>query len=148
MTKALWKRRVGPVGIAGALLGIGIVVIVISRLMQRLGTAVDYKTDIEMRAIEQAVFEWMAEIGSGVPSSIEGLLAGEGGFLRVHDGEPITDPWGRAYGFARVADGSVFMVFNLGSEGVPGGSGEAADQVRLCGVGSMNSALIGHRGER
>lgn len=136
----------GPVGVAGALIGLGLVMLLSSRQMSRLGVAVDYKTDLDMRAIERAVFEWMAETGSGVPASIEGLLVGDGGILPGHDGEPICDPWGRAYGFARVADRSAFMVFNLGRDGAPGGAGEAADQVLFCSVGARKSALIGLRG--
>ena len=125
-----------------------LVLLVSPLLMKRLGRVTDFKTDMDLQALQGAVLDLMAETGSVVPESLEPLFAGEAGFLRVRSLDELRDLWGRPYGYARMSDGAGFMVFHLGADGVPGGAGDDADQVLLFDLASERGALIGLRGER
>jgi general secretion pathway protein G len=87
----------------------------------------------QIDALEKALDQYRLDVGR-YPSSEQGLAAlveqpaGEarwaGPYLRK--GIP-ADPWSRAYGYRAPGEHGEFDLFTLGSDGQPGGTGEAAD---------------------
>jgi len=137
------RERIVLVGLLALL-----VLIATPLLMKRLNRVVDNKTDMDLQVLQGAALEWMAETGRAVPESLEPLFAGEAGGSNARLLDELRDVWGRRYRYARMSGGTGFMVFQLGADGVPGGVGDDADQVRLFDLAAAHGALIGLRGER
>lgn len=82
----------------------------------------------DMQALDNALEAHIADHGD-LPNNARGLSA-----LTPPEGEYLDaiprDPWGRPYHYARNLGGRVratYKLFTLGSDGAPGGSGDAAD---------------------
>ena len=78
------------------------------------------RTQIE--AIQEALGRYRADRGA-YPTTAQGLDALRGPYLPA--GVP-RDPWGRPYRYTAPASGG-YVLFTLGRDGRPGGTGEDAD---------------------
>lgn len=101
------------------------------RVLNQLGGAKSKTASIQIADIDKALELFKLDVGR-YPSSEEGLDAlmkrpgsvngWAGPYLK---GEVPKDPWGNAYRYTNTA-GAV-EILSLGSDGAPGGEGEAAD---------------------
>lgn len=85
------------------------------------------KTQIMM--LQQAVFDFKVDTGK-IPSSLDDLLRNPG--LQGWDGPYLQgnlpkDPWSNSYILMIPGRNSEFEIISYGSDGHPGGSGEAED---------------------
>lgn len=104
------------------------------QLMSYLGRAKADGAALQIRELSSAIDLFYLDVGR-VPSAAEGLAAlihapadtagWRGPYLK---GEAILrDPWGRAYAYAAPGAKSAFEIVSYGSDGQPGGDGDAAD---------------------
>ena len=101
-------------------------------VMDRLGGAKSKTAGIQITDLDKSLELFKLDVGR-YPSNAEGLQAlvtkpasangWNGPYLK---GDLPKDPWGNAYRYANSGSGS-FEIVSLGSDGAPGGEGEAAD---------------------
>ncbi len=97
------------------------------------------KVDIaksELARIKEAVDMYRISFGR-MPESLDSLRDSPDGSEPILEKDPI-DPWGRPYEL-RILEGSKFDVISYGSDGEPGGEGEAKDLSYSEDVGRKSS---------
>lgn len=111
--------------------------LVAPRLFSRLDASKVQVADTQVKMLRSAVMTMQLDIGR-IPTADEGLVllsapptdAREATLWRgpYLDGKMPVDPWGHAYQYAVPgADSQPFALYSLGSDGRPGGTGDAAD---------------------
>jgi general secretion pathway protein G len=98
----------------------------------RLHVPEDSKVDSDIMSLESAVVAFAVQNGGVFPESLEVLaVPDETGFQFLAKEVPL-DPWGHPYGYEPPAqrDG-LPRVFSHGSDGKPGGEGDARDHDNL-----------------
>ncbi len=111
---------------AGLLAAVGLtleLVGMLPRIERRLGPRGNPQSGevaVDLAALAAAVHAFAGEFEKP-PASWSELLASE------HLETLPKDPWGRAYRYVPPAGGRPFLVYTLGSDGLPGGRGEDAD---------------------
>jgi general secretion pathway protein G len=138
------RRRSGPIGLGEAgftLIELLIVVIILGvlaglvgpRLFGRVGQSRQAAARVQIELLGAALDQFKLDVGR-YPSSQEGLQAlqqspgnapgWEGPYLKK---EVPRDPWGSPYQYRSPGEHGEYDVVSLGSDGAPGGDGEAAD---------------------
>ena len=85
------------------------------------------KVKRDVVAIACAVDQYAIENNGRYPESIEVLVTpDENGFSYLGQATVPRDPWGREYGYTP-PDPQEYRVYSLGSDGQPGGEGDARD---------------------
>lgn len=102
------------------------------KVLNQLGGAKSKTASVQIADLDKSLELFKLDVGR-YPSTEEGLDAlmkrpgsvngWNGPYLK---GELPKDPWGNAYRYANPGNGS-FEIVSLGSDGAPGGEGEAAD---------------------
>ena len=104
------------------------------RVINYLGGARADSARLQLDNFRSALDLYRLDVG-GYPSSQQGLTA----LIRnpgnvqgwrgpyVDSPEVPADPWGKAYVYRSPGEHGAFDIHSLGSDGAPGGSGEAAD---------------------
>ena len=102
------------------------------KVLDYLGKAKSRTAIVQIAELEKTLDNFKLDVGR-YPTTEEGLDAlmkrpgsvngWNGPYLK---GELPKDPWGNAYRYANPGNGS-FEIVSLGSDGAPGGEGEAAD---------------------
>lgn len=112
------------IGLIAALVG--------PRLFPKLGKGKQSAAKAQIELLGQALDQLRLDVGR-YPSTQEGLNAlmvnpgiekWEGPYLKK---ELPVDPWGRAYLYQQPGTHGEYDLYSLGSDGAPGGEGEAAD---------------------
>jgi hypothetical protein len=81
---------------------------------------------IEQRALSMAVERYMVDHDGKPPAKLEALVERDASGQRYFDRDELpVDPWGHAYVYT--VQGATFRIASLGSDGRPGGTGDAAD---------------------
>ena len=114
--------------ILGLLVGV-----VAPRFFGQVGKSEVKVATAQIRALEDALDQYRLDVGR-YPGTEQGLAAlntqpsgvsrWQGPYLRK--GVP-NDPWGNPYQYRSPGEHGEFDLFSLGSDGQPGGSGEASD---------------------
>ena len=138
------RRRSGPIALDEAgftLIELLIVVIILGvlaglvgpRLFGRVGQSRQAAARVQIELLGAALDQFKLDVGR-YPSSQEGLQAlqqspgnapgWEGPYLKK---EVPRDPWGSPYQYRSPGEHGEYDVVSLGSDGAPGGDGEAAD---------------------
>jgi general secretion pathway protein G len=116
------------IAIIGLLAGL-----VAPRYFDQLGKSNVKIARAQIDALEKALDQYRLDVGR-YPTSEQGLAAlytrpqnvekWDGPYLK----KPVPpDPWGRAYLYKSPAEQAAYEIGSLGSDGQPGGEGEAAD---------------------
>ncbi|WP_373786031.1 type II secretion system major pseudopilin GspG [Delftia acidovorans] len=103
------------------------------RVLNQLGGAKSKTAAVQIADIEKALELYKLDVGR-YPTSQQGLgalvqqPAGVAGWAGPYlKGGVPNDPWGHAYGYVYPAVNGGLEIMSLGSDGAPGGEGEAAD---------------------
>jgi general secretion pathway protein G len=107
------------------------------RLFQQVSDARVRTARAQMKTLQDALVRYRLDTGA-YPDATQGLgarqaaPAGVSGWLGPYlQGSVPNDPWGHAYVWRNPgADGHEVEIISWGSDGKPGGSGEAADLVQ------------------
>lgn len=111
--------------LGAAVIGGGFSAVVFSHTQQKLSTAKVMKARADLTVIDAAVKLYAIEHQGRFPRSLSEVSETNGGTL---DWETTIDPWQRPYQYQPpVADHPFPRFFCLGSDGRPGGIGDAAD---------------------
>ncbi|MSR63088.1 MAG: hypothetical protein EXS08_11660 [Planctomycetes bacterium] len=104
-------------------------ILVVPKLVSRLGRTVCPKTNADVSALAGAVSEYAADHGGLYPRSLEELLAPGSRGIRYLDLDVLPrDPWGRPYRYEPPSTSSARpRIFTLGADGEAGGAGEDRD---------------------
>jgi type II secretion system protein G len=99
--------------------------------MQEAPQPVSHEPKVEIRRIMQALDEYAINNGGKYPDSLEPLVtpdANGNAYLEGYDGEIPKDPWRNEYQYEAPSKAHPHpRVFSYGSDGAPGGTGDAAD---------------------
>ncbi|BEV73033.1 MULTISPECIES: type II secretion system major pseudopilin GspG [unclassified Paludibacterium] len=106
------------------------------RLFQQVSNARVRTAQSQMKTLQDALVRYRLDTGA-YPDADQGLQAlqvaptGVSGWMGPYLQEAIpADPWGHPYIWRNPGQSSEVEVASLGSDGKPGGSGEAADLVQ------------------
>jgi general secretion pathway protein G len=84
------------------------------------------RASVDVRALKSAVTFYMTRNGGKPPATLDVLVVpDEHGEKFYSAGKLPLDPWGHAYVYTN--DGKSFRIVSYGSDGKPGGVGDAAD---------------------
>ena len=130
------RRRVWPWVLVGCIVAVPVGVVafgvlatlVVPNVLTRLDKAFEDKVRADLTAIESALKEYAINNGGRYPDDLEALvIPDEHGHTYLS--ELPLDPWRRPYVYDPPShpDQPEPRVYTLGSDGVPGGSGDAAD---------------------
>ncbi len=103
-------------------------------LMGQLGRARAKAAELQLQNVAAAVEVFHSDVGR-YPSQAEGLgaLVTEPGGVEgwsgpyMRDSKALLDPWNRPLIYKLDPDGNHFQIITLGSDGKPGGTGQARD---------------------
>jgi general secretion pathway protein G len=107
--------------------------VVAPQYFNQLGKSSAKVAAAQIEAFGQALDQYKIDVGS-YPSTEQGLLAlrvappnsakWQGPYLKK---DVPPDPWGRAYTYRSPGQAAEYELLSLGSDGQPGGQGDAAD---------------------
>lgn len=127
----LWaKILIGGMFLVSAVPCIGLVAtLVLPNIVRKVFVANVTKAKVDIVWLSEAVTDYVIEDSGRYPETLEMLLVPDVHGHTYLDADTVPlDPWGHPYGFEPPAEGSPrFRVFSLGSDGQPGGEGEARD---------------------
>lgn len=84
------------------------------------------RANLDIRALQTAVTLYMTTKDGKPPSKLEALVVPDADGSRFYSADKLPmDPWGHAYVYT--TDGKSFHIVSYGSDGKPGGVGDAAD---------------------
>ncbi|MCB9916385.1 MAG: type II secretion system major pseudopilin GspG [Planctomycetes bacterium] len=105
--------------------------LVVPNVVQRLKTAFMGKAKADITALASALDDYATQNGGRYPDSLDVLVTpDENGYTFLKQKSVPVDPWGNEYGYEPPIPGSGQpepRVYTLGSDGQPGGDGDAAD---------------------
>ena len=103
--------------------------LVVPNVMKKIHVANQTKAKADIAAICNALDSYAIENEGRYPSSLVPLVTpDEHGFTFLKAVDVPRDPWGRMYVYTPPTSGARdFDLYTLGSDGVPGGSGDAQD---------------------
>ncbi|MGF1456024.1 MAG: type II secretion system major pseudopilin GspG [Alphaproteobacteria bacterium] len=108
--------------------------VVAPRVIGQLGKAKGQTASVQIENIKTALDMFLIDVGR-YPTRDEGLdaLVNPAGSMTgwagpyLTDGVVPADPWGKAFRYAPAPDGNGVLVYTLGADDSPGGTGDNAD---------------------